>query len=146
VADLTPRQIVQELDRYIVGQEAAKKAVAVAIRNRWRRQQLPALLVDRVYRHADGRLIVGVDPVGLHPDGHAPRGAEQAVVNRLSFRPEIQIFADKAHANKGHDAGNDEQCQSHTQRERAPPDRYAARSAGGSPLIDVFSLLPGIGA
>jgi ATP-dependent HslUV protease ATP-binding subunit HslU len=38
---MTPRQIVQELDRYIVGQQAAKKAVAVAIRNRWRRQQLP---------------------------------------------------------------------------------------------------------
>ncbi len=39
--DLTPRQIVAELDRYIVGQNAAKRAVAVAIRNRWRRQQLP---------------------------------------------------------------------------------------------------------
>ena len=38
--DLTPRQIVAELDKYIVGQGAAKKAVAVAIRNRWRRQQL----------------------------------------------------------------------------------------------------------
>jgi len=38
---MTPRQIVAELDRYIVGQHAAKKAVAVAIRNRWRRQQLP---------------------------------------------------------------------------------------------------------
>ena len=38
--DLTPRQIVAELDRFIVGQDAAKKAVAVAIRNRWRRQQL----------------------------------------------------------------------------------------------------------
>ena len=38
--DLTPRQIVTELDRYIVGQNAAKKAVAVAIRNRWRRQKL----------------------------------------------------------------------------------------------------------
>src|SRR5262245_48761781 len=38
---LTPRQIVAELDRHIVGQSAAKKAVAVAIRNRWRRQQLP---------------------------------------------------------------------------------------------------------
>jgi ATP-dependent HslUV protease ATP-binding subunit HslU len=44
VADLTPRQTVAELDRYIVGQDAAKRAVAVAIRNRWRRQQLPAEL------------------------------------------------------------------------------------------------------
>lgn len=41
VEELTPRQIVQELDRYIVGQEAAKRAVAVALRNRYRRQQLP---------------------------------------------------------------------------------------------------------
>ncbi len=41
MADLTPRQIVQELDRYIIGQDAAKRAVAIAIRNRWRRQQLP---------------------------------------------------------------------------------------------------------
>ena len=39
-ADLTPRQIVAELDRHIVGQDAAKRAVAIAIRNRWRRQQL----------------------------------------------------------------------------------------------------------
>src|SRR5918993_4448413 len=38
---LTPRQIVAELDRYIVGQSDAKRAVAVAVRNRWRRQQLP---------------------------------------------------------------------------------------------------------
>src|SRR5215218_6281059 len=38
---LTPRQIVAELDKYIVGQAAAKRAVAVAVRNRWRRQQLP---------------------------------------------------------------------------------------------------------
>src|SRR3982750_3857025 len=38
---LTPRQIVSELDKYIVGQNEAKRAVAVAIRNRWRRQQLP---------------------------------------------------------------------------------------------------------
>ena len=40
MADLTPRQIVAELDRHIVGQDAAKRAVAVAIRNRWRRQRL----------------------------------------------------------------------------------------------------------
>ena len=41
IDQLTPRQIVKELDKYIIGQAAAKKAVAVALRNRWRRQQLP---------------------------------------------------------------------------------------------------------
>lgn len=41
IADLTPQQIVAELDKYIIGQEDAKKAVAVALRNRYRRQQLP---------------------------------------------------------------------------------------------------------
>ena len=41
MAMLTPRQIVTELDRYIVGQDEAKRAVAVALRNRYRRKQLP---------------------------------------------------------------------------------------------------------
>ena len=39
--DLTPRAIVEELDRYIVGQRDAKRAVSIALRNRWRRMQLP---------------------------------------------------------------------------------------------------------
>lgn len=46
--ELTPQQIVEELDRHIVGQRAAKRAAAIAIRNRWRRQQLPAPLRDEV--------------------------------------------------------------------------------------------------
>ena len=46
--DLTPKQIVQELDKYIVGQKEAKKAVAIALRNRWRRQQLSEDLRDEV--------------------------------------------------------------------------------------------------
>ncbi len=45
---LSPREIVSELDRYIVGQAAAKRAVAIALRNRWRRQQLPASLREEV--------------------------------------------------------------------------------------------------
>ena len=45
---LTPRETVIELDRFIVGQDAAKKAVAVALRNRWRRQQLPPELREEV--------------------------------------------------------------------------------------------------
>jgi len=46
--DLTPRQIVEALDRHIVGQQAAKRAAAVAIRNRWRRRQLPEELRNEV--------------------------------------------------------------------------------------------------
>ncbi|MFT4255382.1 MAG: ATP-dependent protease ATPase subunit HslU [Pseudoxanthomonas sp.] len=47
-ATMTPREIVQELDRHIVGQNAAKRAVAIALRNRWRRMQLPAELRNEV--------------------------------------------------------------------------------------------------
>jgi ATP-dependent HslUV protease ATP-binding subunit HslU len=59
--DLTPRQIVAELDRYIVGQDAAKRAVAVAIRNRWRRQQLPPDLRDDV----TAKNIILIGPTGV---------------------------------------------------------------------------------
>ncbi|WP_246539341.1 ATP-dependent protease ATPase subunit HslU [Telmatocola sphagniphila] len=59
--DLTPRQIVAELDKYIVGQPAAKKAVAVAIRNRWRRQQLaPELRKDVTPKN-----IIMIGPTGV---------------------------------------------------------------------------------
>ncbi len=61
MADLTPRQIVSELDRYIVGQDAAKRAVAVAIRNRWRRQQLPAELRKDV----TPKNIIMIGPTGV---------------------------------------------------------------------------------
>ncbi len=58
---MTPRQIVQELDRYIVGQDAAKRAVAVAIRNRWRRQQLsPELRKDVTPKN-----IIMIGPTGV---------------------------------------------------------------------------------
>jgi ATP-dependent HslUV protease ATP-binding subunit HslU len=58
---MTPRQIVAELDKYIVGQTAAKKAVAVAIRNRWRRQQLPAELRQDV----TPKNIILIGPTGV---------------------------------------------------------------------------------
>src|SRR5213082_2971490 len=58
---MTPRQIVEELDRYIVGQDAAKRAVAVAIRNRWRRQQLsPDLRKDITPKN-----IIMIGPTGV---------------------------------------------------------------------------------
>jgi ATP-dependent HslUV protease ATP-binding subunit HslU len=49
MTDLTPREIVSELDRFIIGQDAAKRAVAVALRNRWRRKQLPPELAQEVH-------------------------------------------------------------------------------------------------
>ena len=45
---LTPRQIVAELDKYIIGQDQAKRMVAVAVRNRWRRRQLDPALRDEI--------------------------------------------------------------------------------------------------
>jgi len=58
---MTPRQVVQELDRYIVGQDAAKRAVAVAIRNRWRRQRLaPELRKDVTPKN-----IIMIGPTGV---------------------------------------------------------------------------------
>ena len=45
----TPSQIVKELDKYIIGQTEAKRAVAIAIRNRWRRQQVTDILTRRDY-------------------------------------------------------------------------------------------------
>ena len=58
---LTPREIVSELDRHIVGQNDAKRAVAVAMRNRWRRKQLPDELRDEVYP----KNILMIGPMGV---------------------------------------------------------------------------------
>ena len=61
MTDLTPREIVSELDRYIIGQQDAKRAVAVALRNRWRRKQLGDDLRDEVYP----KNILMIGPTGV---------------------------------------------------------------------------------
>ena len=61
MTDLTPRQIVTELDRFIIGQADAKRAVAVAMRNRWRRQQLDPALRDEVFP----KNILMIGPTGV---------------------------------------------------------------------------------
>jgi ATP-dependent HslUV protease ATP-binding subunit HslU len=85
VADLTPRRIVVELDKYIVGQDAAKRAVAVAIRNRWRRQQLsPDLRKDVTPKN-----IIMIGPTGVGKTEIARRLA------RLIGAPFLKIEATK---------------------------------------------------
>src|SRR5947209_14686812 len=61
MADFSPREIVAELDRYIVGQNDAKRAVAVAVRNRWRRQRLPEPLRQDV----TPKNIIMIGPTGV---------------------------------------------------------------------------------
>ena len=82
---MTPKQVVAELDRYIVGQGAAKKAVAVAIRNRWRRQQLPADLRKDV----TPKNIIMIGPTGVGKTEIARRLA------RLVGAPFIKVEATK---------------------------------------------------
>ncbi|MBI3636345.1 MAG: ATP-dependent protease ATPase subunit HslU [Candidatus Rokubacteria bacterium] len=84
-ASLTPAQIVAELDRYIVGQDKAKRAVAIALRNRWRRQNLPPELRDEVAP----KNIIMIGPTGVGKTEIARRLA------RLAQAPFIKVEASK---------------------------------------------------
>lgn len=83
--ELTPRQIVAALDRYIVGQHAAKRAVAVALRNRWRRQQLDEELRDEIMP----KNIIMIGPTGVGKTEIARRLA------RLARAPFLKVEASK---------------------------------------------------
>jgi ATP-dependent HslUV protease ATP-binding subunit HslU len=83
--EMPPRQIVAELDRYIVGQEAAKKAVAIAVRNRWRRAQTPDDIRDEITPYN----IIMIGPTGVGKTEVARRLA------RLSGAPFIKVEASK---------------------------------------------------
>ncbi|UOA30343.1 ATP-dependent protease ATPase subunit HslU [Sulfitobacter sp. DSM 110093] len=85
MTDLTPREIVSELDRYIIGQNDAKRAVAVALRNRWRRKQLSDDLRDEVYP----KNILMIGPTGVGKTEISRRLA------KLARAPFIKIEATK---------------------------------------------------
>ena len=82
---LTPRQIVKKLDRYIVSQKNAKKAVAIALRNRWRRQQVEGKLRDEIMPNN----IIMIGPTGVGKTEIARRLAS------LSNAPFIKVEASK---------------------------------------------------
>jgi ATP-dependent HslUV protease ATP-binding subunit HslU len=82
---LTPHVIVEELDRYIVGQRAAKRAVAIALRNRWRRQQVPPELRDEIAP----KNIIMIGPTGVGKTEIARRLA------KLTAAPFLKVEASK---------------------------------------------------
>jgi len=83
--DLTPRQIVAELDRFVIGQAAAKRALAIALRNRWRRQRLPPELAEEV----TPKNILMIGPTGVGKTELARRLA------RLARAPFLKVEASK---------------------------------------------------
>ncbi|HHY01744.1 MAG TPA: ATP-dependent protease ATPase subunit HslU [Paracoccus sp.] len=85
MTDLTPRQITAELDRFIIGQADAKRAVAVAMRNRWRRQQLSDELRDEVYP----KNILMIGPTGVGKTEISRRLA------KLAHAPFVKVEATK---------------------------------------------------
>ncbi|MBO9452434.1 ATP-dependent protease ATPase subunit HslU [Tropicibacter sp. R16_0] len=85
MTDLTPREIVSELDRFIIGQKDAKRAVAVALRNRWRRKQLSDDLRDEVYP----KNILMIGPTGVGKTEISRRLA------KLARAPFIKVEATK---------------------------------------------------
>ncbi|HKI44655.1 MAG TPA: ATP-dependent protease ATPase subunit HslU [Balneolales bacterium] len=82
---LTPRQVVEELDRYIIGQDPAKKAVAIALRNRWRRMQAP----DNIREEILPNNIILIGPTGVGKTEIARRLA------KLAKAPFIKVEASK---------------------------------------------------
>src|SRR5438552_10196613 len=85
LADLTPRQIAGELDRYIIGQSDAKKAVAIALRNRWRRQRAPEAIREEISPNN----IILIGPTGVGKTEIARRLA------KLAGAPFIKVEASK---------------------------------------------------
>jgi ATP-dependent HslUV protease ATP-binding subunit HslU len=83
--EMPPKKIVAELDRYIVGQEAAKKAVAIAVRNRWRRAQAPEAIRDEIMPNN----IIMIGPTGVGKTEIARRLA------RLAGAPFLKVEASK---------------------------------------------------
>ena len=81
----TPREVVSELDRYIVGQPEAKRAVAIALRNRWRRQQVPEELRDEIAP----KNIIMIGPTGVGKTEVARR------LSRMAQAPFIKVEASK---------------------------------------------------
>jgi len=82
---LTPKEIVKELDKYVIGQKKAKKAVALALRTRWRRQQLPEELRDEVMP----KNIIMIGPTGVGKTEIARRLA------KLAQAPFLKVEASK---------------------------------------------------
>ena len=134
---LTPREIVAELDRYIIGQAAAKRAVALALRNRWRRQQLP----EQLRREVTPANIILIGPTGVGKTEIARRLARLA--NAPFLKVEASKFTEVGYVGRDVDSiARDlvEAAVATVRAERAESVKVAAQRAAEERLLDL--LLP----
>lgn len=134
---MTPQEIVHELDKHIIGQRAAKKAVAVALRNRWRRQQ-----VDEPLRHEiTPKNILMIGPTGVGKTEIARRLAKLA--NAPFIKIEATKFTEVGYVGRDVDTIVRDLVEiaiKHTREQAIDKNRYRAEDAAEDRILDV--LLP----
>ena len=125
MTNFSPREIVSELDRFIVGQADAKRAVAIALRNRWRRQQLPEALREEVLP----KNILMIGPTGIGKTEIARRLAKLA--NAPFVKVEATKFTEVGYVGRDVDS---------IVKELAPTRASSTRSSAASSAREATSL------
>ena len=137
--DLTPRQIVAELDKFIVGQHQAKRAVAIALRNRYRRRMLPPPLRDEVIP----KNILMIGPTGVGKTEIARRLARLA--NAPFSKVEATKFTEVGYVGRDVDSMVRDLVQiayQMTEAEKTEEVRERAQEAATLRLLDLLHPLP----
>lgn len=137
--DLTPRKIVEELDRYIVGQADAKKAVAIALRNRYRRKKLPSEIGDEIYP----KNIIMIGPTGVGKTEIARRLAK--LVNAPFIKVEATKFTEVGYVGRDVDSMIRDLVETSVQmvkKERMAAVEHKARKLAEERIVDYLLPLP----
>ena len=137
--DLTPRQIVAELDRYIIGQEEAKRAVAIALRNRMRRRRLPPEMQEEVAP----KNILMIGPTGVGKTEIARRLAR--LVNAPFVKVEATKFTEVGYVGRDVDAMVRDLVEASirmVKQERMEEVKERAEQLAEERLLDILAPLP----
>ncbi len=137
--ELTPRQIVRELDKYIIGQHRAKRAVAIALRNRHRRRKLPEALQDEVFP----KNILMIGPTGVGKTEIARRLAR--LVNAPLVKVEATKFTEVGYVGRDVDSMVRDLVETAVRmvkQERMEQVQAQAEEAANQRLLDILAPLP----
>ncbi len=141
MSEMTPREIVHELDRHIIGQHDAKRAVAIALRNRWRRMQLDPALRQEV----TPKNILMIGPTGVGKTEIARRLAKLA--NAPFIKVEATKFTEVGYVGKEVDSiirDLTDSAVKMVREQEVVKNRFRAEEAAEERILDVLFLAPAI--